>query len=62
VLQRIGKLADQLQNRSDPADAVATALYAQTREDIRRFLANPTANAPKSSALPQPPGAPIGMQ
>jgi len=61
VLQRIGKLADQLQNKSD-SDPVAAAVYAQTRDDIRRFLANPTANAPKSSALPQPPGAPIGMQ
>jgi hypothetical protein len=62
VLQRIAKLADQLQSRNDAADSVGTAVYAQAREDIRRFLANPVANAPKSSALPQPPGAPIGMQ
>ncbi len=62
VLQRISRLADQLQGKNDAADPIATAVYAQTREDIRRFLANPTANAPKSSALPQPPGAPIGMR
>jgi hypothetical protein len=62
VLQRISRLADQLQGKADAADPVATAVYAQTRDDIRRFLANPTANAPKSSALPQPPGAPIGMR
>ncbi len=62
VLQRIGRLGDQLQSKTDAADPVATAVYAQAREDIRRFLANPTANAPKSSALPQPPGAPIGMR
>jgi hypothetical protein len=62
VLQRISRLGDQLQGKTDAADPVATAVYAQAREDIRRFLANPTANAPKSSALPQPPGAPIGMR
>jgi hypothetical protein len=62
VLQRISRLGDQLQGKTDAADAVATAVYAQAREDIRRFLANPTANTPRSSALPQPPGAPIGMR
>ena len=62
VLQRISRLGEQLQGKTDAADPVATAVYAQAREDIRRFLANPTANAPRSSALPQPPGAPIGMQ
>lgn len=62
VLQRIHGLGEQIQGRTDAADPVATAVYAQAREDIRRFLANPTANAPKSSALPQPPGAPIGMK
>jgi hypothetical protein len=62
VLQRINRLGEQIQGRSDAADPIATALYAQAREDIRRYLANPTANAPRSSALPQPPGAPIGMR
>jgi len=62
VLQRISRLGDQIQARADAADPVATAMYAQTREDIRRYLTNPTANAPRSSALPQPPGAPIGMR
>jgi Met-zincin/Domain of unknown function (DUF5117) len=61
VLQRIGRLGEQLQGKTD-ADPIATAVYAQAREDIRRYLANPTANAPKSSALPQPPGAPIGIK
>jgi hypothetical protein len=62
VLQRISWLGDQLSSKTGGADPVATAVYAQAREDIRRYLANPTANAPKSSALPQPPGAPIGMK
>ena len=61
ALQRIARLGEQFQGKSD-ADPIATAVYAQARDDIRRFLANPTANAPKSSALPQPPGAPIGMR
>jgi hypothetical protein len=61
VLQRIARLGEQLQGKTD-ADVVATAVYAQSREDIRRFLTNPTANVPRSSALPQPPGAPIGMK
>jgi hypothetical protein len=62
VLQRISRLGDQLQGRSDALDPIAASMYAQAREDIRRYLANPTANAPRSSALPQPPGAPIGMK
>ncbi|MEW6323359.1 MAG: zinc-dependent metalloprotease [Acidobacteriota bacterium] len=57
TLQRIARLADQIPEDADP---VGAALAAQTRDDIRRYLANPTANAPKSAAPPQPPGAPIG--
>jgi len=62
VLQRITKLGDALQGKVDSADPLAAALYAQSREDIRRYLTNPAANAPKATALPQPPGAPIGMR
>ena len=61
VLQRIARLGEQLQVKTGD-DPIAAALTAQAKDDIRRFLANPTANAPRSSALPQPPGAPIGMQ
>jgi hypothetical protein len=62
VLQRIAKLSDQIQGKADGGDAVAAAMNAQAREDIRRYLTNPTGNAPKTTALPQPPGAPIGMR
>jgi hypothetical protein len=62
VLQRIAKLGEQIQGRADGQDPVAAAMNAQAREDIRRYLLNPTANAPKATALPQPPGAPIGQQ
>jgi hypothetical protein len=60
VLQRIARLGEQIQIRTGD-DPIGSAVAAQVKEDIRRFLANPTANAPRSSALPQPPGAPIGM-
>lgn len=61
ALQRITRLGQQLDGRTDTGDPVATAMYAQAGADITRYLQNPTANAPRSSALPQPPGAPIGQ-
>lgn len=57
-----GPVEDMIRDIDRGYGPLATAVYAQAREDIRRFLANPAANAPKSSALPQPPGAPIGMR
>jgi hypothetical protein len=43
-------------------DAMALAHYDQLGRDIDRFLENPAEYAPKSSALPQPPGAPLGIR
>jgi hypothetical protein len=62
VLQRIARLADQIGTNGDAGDPVAGAMHAQAREDVRRYLTNPTANAPRATSLPQPPGAPIGGQ
>lgn len=42
------------------SDEVSNALVHQAQRDITKYLENPTAYQPKSSALPQPPGAPIG--
>lgn len=42
------------------ADAASAAHAGQLARDIARFLENPAAYAPKSSAPPQPPGAPLG--
>lgn len=56
TLARLRTLADSLATRGgDPVRTLAV-------EDIRRYLQNPQAHAPKSSALPQPPGAPLGIK
>jgi hypothetical protein len=59
VLNRLTQLRTQLTSRRD-SDAVTEAHIRQAERDLARYLENPTANAPKSSALPQPPGAPLG--
>jgi hypothetical protein len=41
-------------------DDMASAHRRQAERDITKYLENPAAYAPKSSALPQPPGAPLG--
>jgi hypothetical protein len=50
-----------LRNRGGQ-DAIADAHFEQLGRDIDRFLENPAEYAPKSSALPQPPGAPLGVR
>ena len=42
------------------ADEMTRAHFHQAQRDITKYLENPTAYQPKSAALPQPPGAPIG--
>jgi hypothetical protein len=44
------------------SDPMAGAHARQLARDITRFLENPAEYAPKSSAPPQPPGAPLGIQ
>jgi len=56
TLARLRRLADSLAlAQTDPVRSLAA-------EDIRRYLTNPQAHAPKATALPQPPGAPLGMK
>jgi hypothetical protein len=59
TLQTLTGLRDALKGGSIPDD-MANAHYQQAKRDITRYLENPTAYAPRSSALPQPPGAPLG--
>ena len=59
AINQLAKLKTTLLAASDP-DAVSEAHLRQAQRDITKYLENPTAFAPKSSALPQPPGAPIG--
>jgi hypothetical protein len=59
AINQLAKLKASIQAVSDP-DAVTEAHIRQVGRDITKYLENPTAYAPKSSALPQPPGAPIG--
>ena len=59
AINQLATLKATLAPRSDP-DAVTEAHIRQVGRDITKYLENPTAYAPKSSALPQPAGAPIG--
>jgi hypothetical protein len=52
-----GRLAD-----AGGSDPMTTAHHRQLARDIARFLENPVEYAPKSSAPPQPPGAPLGAR
>ena len=59
AINQLARLKTTLQAASDP-DGVTEAHLRQAQRDITKYLENPAAYAPKSSALPQPPGAPIG--
>jgi hypothetical protein len=59
ALDELARLKTSLAARVD-GDPMGDALARQAGRDITKYLDNPTAYAPKSSALPQPPGAPIG--
>jgi len=59
TLQTLATLKTSLAART-PADEVTNAHIRQAQRDITKYLDNPAAYQPKSSALPQPPGAPIG--
>ena len=61
ALDRIARLGDTAKTRATAAaDPLAAAHYRQIARDVTRYLENPGEYAPKSSALPQPPGAPLG--
>jgi hypothetical protein len=59
TLQTLAALRGTLPARTSQ-DEVMNAHVRQAERDITKYLENPTAYAPKSFALPQPPGAPIG--
>jgi uncharacterized protein DUF4953/uncharacterized protein DUF5117 len=59
TLQTLATLRATLPARTSQ-DEVMHAHVRQAERDITKYLENPTAYAPKSFALPQPPGAPIG--
>ncbi len=69
VLDRLVRLAADLRTRND-ADPLTAAFYRQSARDIDHYLADPVANAPKSSMpgwgkgprsrFPMPPGPPLG--
>ena len=59
AINQLARLKTTLQTASDP-DGVTEAHLRQAQRDITKYLENPAAYAAKSSALPQPPGAPIG--
>jgi hypothetical protein len=61
ALNHVSQLKTRLAAIHD-ADAVTEAHLRQAQRDITKYLENPTAYAPKSFALPQPPGAPIGIR
>jgi hypothetical protein len=59
TVQTLATLKTTLAGRAG-ADEVTSAHLHQAQRDITKYLENPTAYQPKSAALPQPPGAPIG--
>jgi len=59
TLQTLATLKTSLAARAS-ADELTNAHVHQAERDITKYLENPTAYQPKSAALPQPPGAPIG--
>lgn len=61
TLQMLAQLRATLSGRTSQ-DEVMTAHIRQAERDITKYLESPTAYAPKSFALPQPPGAPIGAR
>jgi hypothetical protein len=59
TLQTLATLKASLASRAG-ADEVTSAHIHQAQRDITKYLENPSEYKPKSSALPQPAGAPIG--
>ena len=62
TLNRLARLRERLAgSAAAPSNDEATEAHIrQAARDIAKYLDNPVAYAPKPSALPQPPGAPIG--
>ena len=58
VMEQLVELKPKITGMHDQ-DAVTEATLRQAERDLTRFLANPTAAAPKTAALPQPAGAPL---
>lgn len=58
VLEQLTKMKGKLAAMHHE-DATNEAVLRQSERDLTRYLLNPTANAPKSAALPQPAGAPL---
>jgi hypothetical protein len=58
VIEQLVQLKAKIAGLHDP-DAVTEATLRQSERDLTRFLANPSAGAPKSAALSQPAGAPL---
>jgi hypothetical protein len=61
TLEHLTRMRAWLASRHD-TDAAAEAHVRQAERDLTKYLENPAAFAPKSPALPQPPGAPLGMR
>ena len=63
LFDRITRLGETAKTRATAGtDPLAAAHYRQIARDVARYLENPGEYAPKSSALPQPPGAPLGAR
>ncbi|MBV8707237.1 MAG: zinc-dependent metalloprotease [Acidobacteriaceae bacterium] len=58
VIEQIVQLKGKIATMHDD-DAVSEATLRQSERDLTRYLLNPSANAPKSAALPQPAGPPL---
>lgn len=58
VIEQLVQLKAKIAQMHD-ADAVNEATLRQSERDLTRYLVNPALAAPKSSALPQPAGAPL---
>jgi hypothetical protein len=59
TLQTLNGLRDALKG-APTRDDMENAHHKQAERDITKYLENPAAYQPRSSALPQPPGAPLG--
>ncbi|MBV9037766.1 MAG: hypothetical protein JO182_24975 [Acidobacteriaceae bacterium] len=58
VIEQLVQLKGKIATMHDD-DAVSEATLRQSERDLTRYLLNPSANAPKSAALPQPAGPPL---
>lgn len=62
TMLHIAGLGEEAGRRKADAAEAGIGHFAQIERDITRFLENPVEYVPKSSALPQPPGAPLGAR